>query len=88
MTQRLTKDHLRYGSVSTLAVLLGIKASQLSAWFNTDRQINPHNLERIAEAIGISIADVNAAVIDRRNDLQRVRRINQEILKNTKEAQA
>lgn len=84
----LTADHLRHGSVSRLAALCGMEASQISAWFNSDRRISHQNLMRIADCIGISIAEVNAAVNDRRNDLRRVRRINQDILDKTKEAQA
>jgi len=88
MIKRLTVDHLRYGSVSTLSKLLGIKPSQLSAWFNTDRQINSQNLERIARLIGITTSEVNGAATDRRQNLALIKRLNQDIDEYIKEAQA
>ncbi len=86
--KQLTSNHLRYGSVSLLAKLIGIEISQVSAWFNTDRQISHQNLVKMSNALGISIEEVCAAVGDRRSDRRKSREINQEILEKTKEALA
>ncbi|MFQ3618465.1 MAG: helix-turn-helix transcriptional regulator [Cyanobacteriota bacterium] len=87
MAKKLTAEHLRYGSVSLLAKLIGVEISQVSAWFNSDRQITSQNLSRIANALGVSVLEAESAIGARRSDRRKLKIINQEILEKIKEAQ-